>query len=232
MIVSYDRGFSVLSTENLPIVQQQVQEELASLDREITSCEQDNSYQKTVWYLRKACAQIGSILCCPVVTTFYCVIDSLPLCCLLDFSFPFSNTTYYLTGNQYSVRTCCPRLVPPALDEAILGSLKKFPSDHTVCGPCQKPTTHYATETERSSYKRKKLFLRDLKQKKNEGDKINAFFHALPPIPAPLQQIIIEYAITANTTNTLDNQGKLQYKITIPSEDSEPFESSIFTRLL
>lgn len=208
MIVSHIEGLSVLSELNLPHVKQQIQEESTTLTRAITSQERRKTYQDTVFCGRKICAQTTSLLCCPFLMT--CV-------CLCNFSSVCPNCSYQLVQRRGGWRQwlsveCSPAPTKPAED--IEDLCAKFVDPTACCCPCQEPAIHYSTPTERSLYQERATLIDSLKTQKSESSRIKEFFDVIDPIaPPPVQQIMIEYAVTAIATNQSDKKGKPTYKL-------------------
>lgn len=208
MIVSHISGSSVLSEQNLPHVKQQIQEESTALTREIVSQERHKTYQEAVFCGRKVCAQTTSILCCPFVMSCFC---------LCDFSSVCSNCSYQLVQGrggwrQWLLAECCPAPAKPAEDDGDLCS--KFLNPATICQPCQEPAIHYSTATERDLYTTRISSIQTLTTQKSESSKIQSLLDAVDPIaPAPVQQLMIEYAVTATATHQSDKNGKPTYKL-------------------
>lgn len=211
MIVSHISGPSVLSKENLPHVKQQIQQQSTALTREIVSQERHKTYQEAVFCGRKVCAQTTSILCCPLVVSYVC---------LCDFSSVFPRCSYQLVQRrggwrQWLSAECCPAPAQPAKDSGDL--CVKFLDPTTICRPCQEPAIYYSTATERDLYHTRTSSIESLTTKKKESSKIQTLFDTLDPIitPAPVQQIMIEYAVTATDTHQSDENGKKTYKLEI-----------------
>ncbi len=213
MIVSHISGPSVLSEQNLPHVKQQIQEESTSLTGAITSQERRKTYQEAMFCGRKVCAQTTSILCCPLCMTCFC------LCDFSSYSYDCSYERIQRRGGwrQWLMGECCPTPSKPAEDCGDLCS--KFLDPVTFCRPCQEPAIHYSTATERDIYETTKSSIATLKTQEGECSKIKTFFDSIEPlVPAPVEQIMAEYAVTATNMHKLDKNQKPTYKLEMTAD--------------
>ena len=213
MIVSHMTGSSVLSEPNLPYVKQETESQIAELNREIRAKERQKSAQDVGFCARKICAQTTSLLCCPIVSSFICICNLgniLPTC------------SYALVQRRGGWKNwlsaeCCPK--PPQPAEDFLECCLKCVDPTTICRPCQEPALYYSTPTERDIYKTTTTSLETLRSQKPNMLRLKEFFETLdsitPAIPSPVQQIMIEYTVSAKPTQKTDEMDHPTYSLTL-----------------
>ena len=215
MIAPHVIGPSVLSEVNLPNVKQEVSTQTAELTREITTKQRQKNYQEAVFCGRKICAQTTSILFCPIMLAFSCI------CSPCD---PRSYCNYSLVQKRGGWKkcastTCCPKPAKPAEDS--VDCFLKCLDPTTICRPCQEPALYYSTPTERNVYEITKTSLETLRSQKTNVLRIKELFEELdaltPRLAAPVQQIMIEYIVTATPTGKKDPMNHSTYSLTLES---------------